>query len=78
MLWAFIKRSEKGSYPKPMMDSVLVRWIRRGLSTLIMMSVFLAGFYGGFALALRAEYLEGLFAWLYVILGLLASRRLWI
>ncbi len=61
-----------------MIDSALIRWTRRALSTFVMMSVFLAGFYGGFALAFRAEYVAGFSAWLYVVIGLLASRKLWV
>lgn len=53
-------------------------WLRRILSTLIMMSVFFAAFAGGLFLFLSGDILKAAFALAYVIVGLVSSRLLWV
>jgi hypothetical protein len=53
-------------------------WLRRILSTLIMMSVFFVAFVGGLSLFLSGDILRAAFALAYVIVGLVSSRLLWV
>ncbi|MFV2040847.1 MAG: hypothetical protein ACC644_02540 [Candidatus Hydrothermarchaeales archaeon] len=59
-------------------DSPIVRWLRRIISTLVMISVFFAGFIGGFSLFFSGDVLRAATALIYIVVGLVASRLLWV
>jgi len=52
-------------------------WLRRILSTIVMMSVFFASFVGGISLFLGGDILRGAFSFFYIVIGLIISRLLW-
>jgi hypothetical protein len=56
--------------------SVATLWIRRILSTLLMMSVFFMALAGGFSIFLSGDFSRGILALIYVIFGLILSRLL--
>ncbi len=52
-------------------------WLRRAVSTILMMSVFFIAFVGGLSLFLSSDFLRGALALGYVVIGLFLSRILW-
>ncbi|HDY73643.1 MAG TPA: hypothetical protein ENH51_00840 [Euryarchaeota archaeon] len=55
-----------------------VRWLRRIISTIVTISVFFAAFSGGLFLFLHGDVLRAAIALIIVIVGLAASRLLWV
>jgi hypothetical protein len=60
------------------MKTLATNWLRRAVSTLVMMSVFFVAFSGGFSIFLSNDYLKGFLALTYVAIGLVVSRLLWV
>ena len=61
-----------------MLNDFIKRWLRRFASTIVMMSVFFAAFAGGLAFFLHEDLLRGSLALVYVLVGLVVSRLLWV
>ncbi|MFQ5801073.1 MAG: hypothetical protein ACE5HH_05080 [Candidatus Hydrothermarchaeales archaeon] len=58
--------------------NTVIKWFSRILSTAVMMSVFFAGFIGVFSVFFYGGFVKGILVLVYVIVGLVVSRKLWV
>jgi magnesium-transporting ATPase (P-type) len=58
--------------------SLINRWLRRIVSTLLMVGVFFVAFIGGISVFLNGDLTRFFLTLVFVIVGLVASRLFWI
>jgi hypothetical protein len=59
-------------------EKTSIKWLRRIVSTAVMMSVFFLAFVGGFAVFFNSNLVGGVLTLIYIIVGLIVSRKLWV